>query len=51
MTSTATGAPNPPAVPAAAPARAAAPVEIAALRQALLLARRGPRHGPNPRVG
>ncbi|MFC4614680.1 bifunctional diaminohydroxyphosphoribosylaminopyrimidine deaminase/5-amino-6-(5-phosphoribosylamino)uracil reductase RibD [Cellulomonas algicola] len=51
MTSTATGAPTPPAVPAAAPTRAAAPVEIAALRQALLLARRGPRHGPNPRVG
>lgn len=56
MTSTATGAPTPPAVPGAAPTSAApadtvTPAETAALRQALLVARRGPRHGPNPRVG
>ncbi|QHT55800.1 bifunctional diaminohydroxyphosphoribosylaminopyrimidine deaminase/5-amino-6-(5-phosphoribosylamino)uracil reductase RibD [Cellulomonas sp. H30R-01] len=51
MTSTATGAPTTPAAPGTAPTQAAAPVEIAALRDALLLARRGPRHGPNPRVG
>ncbi|GCE76443.1 riboflavin biosynthesis protein RibD [Cellulomonas biazotea] len=39
-----------PATPSAA-AGAVLPAELAALRQALLLARRGPRHGPNPRVG
>lgn len=54
MTSTATGSPTPPLgvqAPTTAPAPTASPAELAALRQALLLARRGPRHGANPRVG
>ncbi|MBB2921888.1 diaminohydroxyphosphoribosylaminopyrimidine deaminase/5-amino-6-(5-phosphoribosylamino)uracil reductase [Cellulomonas cellasea] len=37
--------------PAAAPHLGATPAETGALRHALTLARRGPAHGPNPRVG
>lgn len=44
---------GPPATPAdpAAPRAGVTPAESAAMRHALGLARRGPAHGPNPRVG
>lgn len=47
MTSTVHGVPT----STAAASRRVAPLEVAAMRQAMLLARRGPRHGANPRVG
>lgn len=46
----ATGAPAEPAATRPAPGAAATPAETAAMRHALDLARRGPAHGPNPRV-